>query len=192
MTFGIVSRMRRVILVLLVMCSIAHADDRKSVKTAQWLSGGGVAVSSVLALGGFFLHDQSQAFNAPLLWSGIATSIVTPSLGEWYAGEWMTIGMAVRVGGAGLATYALTKQQKEVVCELSTSAAGTKCKELNATAIVLLGIAAIAFVGGAAYDVGDAEDSVGRYNQRHGYYVAPTPMVGPQGLAPGLTVGGYF
>jgi hypothetical protein len=183
--------MRRVVLLVMLACSVAHAD-KKQHETAQWLSGGGVAASSLLVVGSFVFTEHAQPFNTPLLWSGVATSIVTPSLGEWYAGEWLTIGMAVRIGAAGIVTYAIRNGQKEVVCDNVSSAVGTKCKVFDGTGVVLLGLAAIAFVGGAAYDVTDAPEAVDRYNAKHGFAVAPTAMAGPQGLVPGIALSGYF
>ena len=183
--------MRRVPLVVMLVCSAAHAEP-KNHKTAQWLSGGGVAVSSALVVGGFAFAGRGETFNMPLLWSGIATSVVSPSLGEWYAGEWVTIGMAVRVTGAGIASFAIAHQQYDTVCLDSTSAAPKTCRVFNGTGIVLLGLAAIAFVGGAAYDVADAPEAVDRYNAHHGFAVTPMPMAGPQGLVPGVSIAGYF
>ncbi|MDB4954602.1 MAG: hypothetical protein JWO36_2171 [Myxococcales bacterium] len=185
--------MRRAVVIAILVCSVssAHADKKKH-ETAQWLSGGGVAVSSVLALGGFVLAQNGEAFNQPLLWTGIATSVVTPSFGQWYAGEWLTIGMAVRIGAAGLATYAIENKQSETVCLGSTSANPTYCKGFTGTGVALLGIAAIAFVGGAAYDVADAPEAVDRYNAKHAFMIAPMPMASPQGLVPGVSISGAF
>src|SRR5690348_16331954 len=99
--------MRRVaaLLAAILPCAVAHAD--KSRTTAEALSGVGVGVSSALVLTSFLTGDTYHPVNEPMLYVGLASSIVTPSLGEWYAGEWLTPGMAVRVAAVGLATFAV-------------------------------------------------------------------------------------
>jgi hypothetical protein len=124
--------------------------------------------------------------------SGLASSIVTPSLGDWYAGDWFTVGMAVRIGAVGLSTFAVTRETHEVVCEDSSSLDMRMCTTLNGTAVALIGIAAIAYIGAAAYDVSQAPEAVHRYNRKYGTFVSAAPMAGPTGSAPGVLVSGYF
>jgi hypothetical protein len=169
----------------------AHADGPKSEQTAQIMSGVGTGVSSALILAAFLDENADQPFNKPLMYTGLATAAVTPSLGQFYAGEYFTIGMAARVVGAGLATYALTHYTKISTCDDATMA-GSMCKVLDSGAYPLLGLAAIAFVGGMAYDVGDAAPAVHRWNERHNVAIAPTAVPGPNGPAAGLSVFGQF
>jgi len=56
----------------------------------------------------------------------------------------------------------------------------------------MLGIAGIAFIGGMAYDVGDAAPAVDRYNASHGFVVVPTAVSTPTGPAPGVSVSGVW
>lgn len=169
----------------------AHAEGRKSEQTAQIMAGVGTGVSSALILAGFLAGDSSQPFNKPLMYTGLAGAAITPSLGQFYAGEYVTIGMAARVVGAGLATYGLTHYTKITACD-DAHVSGTMCKSIDSGAYPLLGLAAIAFVGGMAYDVGDAGPAVQRWNQRHGFQIAPSIVPGPYGPAAGLTVIGQF
>jgi len=173
---------RKVTLFVLLACAIAHADD-KSPETAKYLSGGGAAVSGVILLAAFMAAPATDPYNTPLLYTGLATAVVTPSLGEYYAGEWFTPGLAIRIASAGLAVYAVRNEEMTVTC-LDMPAAGTKCKELKGAGMALLGVAAIGFIGGMWYDALDAGDAVNRWRARHGIYVAPTTN--------GVALGGYF
>ena len=177
--------MRKVALLVLLACVTAHADD-KSPQTAKLLSGGGAAVSGAILLAAFLDPPLGEPYNAPLLYTGLATAVITPSLGEFYAGEWFTPGMAIRIGAAGLAVYAVRNEETTVTCD-TASMAGQTCKQLKGAGVALIGVAAIGFIGGMWYDALDAGDAVDRWRQRHGITVMPTAAG-----APGVTVGGYF
>jgi hypothetical protein len=170
------------------MVGTAHAE--KDRQTAQILSGAGAGVSGALILSGFALgHDK--AYNAPLMYSGLVTAAFAPSLGEIYAGQYLTWGMGARVVGVGIATIALTKYQSTSTCDNATSV-DQKCTNIEGAGLALLGLAAIAYIGGIAYDVGDAGPAVDRYNARSGITVAPTALQTQSGLVPGLVVVGSF
>lgn len=176
---------------VLVASAPAHAEGPKSEQTAQILAGVGTGVSSALILAGFLAGDSSQPFNKPLMYTGLVGAAITPTLGQFYAGEYVTIGMAARVVGAGLATYGLTHYSRTTACD-DAHGAGTMCKSLDSGAYPLLGLAAIAFVGGMAYDVGDAAPAVKRWNDRHGVTVAPTIIPSASGPTSGLAIAGSF
>ncbi|MFT3694551.1 MAG: hypothetical protein QM831_15490 [Kofleriaceae bacterium] len=176
----------RAALAILLLTATAHADDAqpKNETTAQVMAGVGVGVSSALILAGFIAQDSTYPYNRPLMYAGLGTALITPSLGHFYAGEYVTIGMAARAVGIGLATYGLTHYVQSTTCQLGGE---TDCHKLDSGAIPFLGLAAIAFVGGMAYDVNDAGDAVKRYNTRH---FAVTPTVVPTtngGPAPGIS-----
>jgi hypothetical protein len=178
---------------MVMMARVAHADDvqPKREQTAQILSGTGTGVSAALMLVAFLDSAPDQPFSKPLMYTGLATAMITPSLGEFYAGEYVTIGMAARVVGAGLATYGLTHYTETTTCSNATMS-GTSCKTLASGAYPFLGLAAIAFVGGMAYDVQDAADAVGRWNKRHNFTAAPIIIGGVSGPVPGLSLAGQF
>ena len=169
----------------------ARAEGEKSEQTAMILSGVGTGVSSVLIFAAFLDENADQPFNKPLMYTGLATAAITPSLGQFYAGEYITIGMAARVVGAGIATYGLTHYTKTGTCDNATMS-GSMCKTLDSGAYPLLGLAAIAFVGGMAYDVGDAGPAVKRWNERHGFAIAPAVVPTVTGPAPGISFAGQF
>jgi hypothetical protein len=149
----------------------ARADIHRR-KVATTLSGVGVGVSSALVLSSVLVNGAGADVNHPLLYAGIGTSIVTPSLGEFYAHQYLTIGEGVRVGGAALALIALTRTET-----VSCASGNGTCTNVTNSGIVLFSFAAIAFIGGCAWDVLDAGDAVDRYDLR----VSVVPMVVPSG-----------
>jgi hypothetical protein len=179
------------VVVVLVFCATAHAGP-KDPKTAKIMSGTAAGVSGAVALAGFLTTPEGEAFNEPVLYTGIGLLAVTPSLGEFYAGQYLTIGMGVRAAATGLAIYTLNSQTKAVICDTPGANHELACRSFNENAYPLLGVSAIAFIGGVWYDVLDAGDAADRYNRDHGFTVAPTTLSGPQGLAPGLVVSGQF
>ncbi|MGE0551453.1 MAG: hypothetical protein AB7O24_15285 [Kofleriaceae bacterium] len=181
-----------VALTLVVWAVPARADGERSPTTAKVLSGVGTGVSSAVVISSFlFAGRYGNSYNEPLLFTGLGTSVITPSLGQWYAGEWFTIGMGVRLGAAGLATFAVVAKSDDVRC--NTSEQYKECKSLSGTAVALLGIAAIAYVGGAAYDVMTAQEAVENYNKRkRGLAIAPTVIPTNHTPAPGLVLAGEF
>jgi hypothetical protein len=173
---------RKVALLVLLACATAHADD-KSPETAKYLSGGGAAVSGAILLASFLDGTPTDPFNPPLFYTGLATAAIAPSLGQFYAGEWFTPGMAIRIASAGLAVYAVRNEETTTTC-LDMPEAGTQCKQLKGAGVALIGVAAIGFIGGMWYDALDAGDAVNRWRARHGIYVAPTGN--------GVALGGSF
>lgn len=160
----------------------AHAEKRREVAT--YLSAGGAIASSVLVTTSFFTGPAHGELNEPLFYTGVGTSVVTPSIGEWYVGQWLTWGMAIRAAAAAFAITAIATQQESVACDVPTTP-GEKCSELSGPGIALAGAAAIAYIGGVAYDVITANDIVDNYNSAH-FMVMPAVMATPQGAAPGL------
>ena len=190
---GIVARMRSLAVALVLVASLGHAEaGPKNRQTARVLSGASAGVAGAVTLAGFLTTPEGEAFNEPVLFSGIGLLMVAPSAGEFYSGQYLTYGMAVRAAATGLAVYTLETQTRAVRCDEVGASHELECESFTRNAYPLLGIAAIAFIGGVWYDTLDAADSADRYNARHGFTVTPTVMPGPQGLAPGLSLGGAF
>jgi hypothetical protein len=166
---------------LLLVSSPAHAEKKK--KTALALTGVGTGVSGGLILASFLVHPQDLEVNKPLLYTGLGTSIVTPSLGHFYAGKFFTVGMGIRAAAAGLAAYGVSQNQDQP-CDVDPN---QNCPTLTGTGFTVLALAAIAYIGGVAYDVRTTPDSVERYNKFHAQLV-PTVTRGGGGLA----LGGRF
>ena len=103
-----------IVVVVVASMSVAHADPqhaRLSEITATALSAGGLGVSvAIIAIGAELARadirgpfDSRYTLSALWIGAGAATLLVTPSLGHWYAGTYVTHGMALRLGGSGLA-----------------------------------------------------------------------------------------
>jgi hypothetical protein len=185
--------MRSLVVALALVCSIGSAEaGRKSRQTAKILSGSGAGVAGAVTLAGFLTTPEGEPFNQPVLFTGLGLLFVTPSLGEFYAGQYLTYGMAVRAGATGLAILALETQTRAVRCDEVGASTALDCEVFTREAYPLLGIAAIAFIGGVWYDALDADDAADRFNAKHGFTVTPTMMSGPPGSVPGLMISGTF
>lgn len=180
------------LLTFVVSSSLADARP-KNRQVARIAAGTASSVSGAVVLSGFLFARDSLPFNKPLLYSGIGLLSVTPSVGQFYAGQLLTVGMGVRAAAAAFAVYTLATQTREATCQDALSS-NEKCETFEENAYPMLGLAAIAFVGGVWYDVLDAGDAVDRYNRRHGFTVAPAPVVlrGRDGVIPGLALSGAF
>lgn len=179
------------LVVLLALLGTAEAGP-KNRDTARILSGTAAAGAGVVTLAGFLTTPQGEPFNRPVLYTGIGMLMVAPSAGEFYAGQYLTLGMGIRAGATALALYTLSSQTRAVVCDEPGATRDMTCQQFTENAYPLLGVSAIAFIGGVWYDVLDAADSADRYNQKHGFTVAPTTLAGPQGIAPGFVLSGVF
>ena len=71
----------------------------KKLNTAYLLSGVGVGVSSALFLTSFFVGKQVGDVNMPVLFAGLGSGMITPQLGQIYAGNYLTWGLAIRLAG---------------------------------------------------------------------------------------------
>jgi len=174
---------------LLLCCATAHAE--KSRKTAQIMSAVSAGVSGGVVLAGFMAAPDAKRINEPIMYTGLGMLFVTPSLGEFYAEQYLTIGMGVRALATGLAVYTLQTQTTLATCDTAHSSNEPPCEIFKEAAYPMLGIAAIGFIGGVWYDVLDAGDAVDRYNKKHSLGIAPgVPTT--NGLAPGMTLLGTF
>lgn len=184
--------MRRIVVfAILVISMTAHAGPRNR-QTARVMSGTAAGVSGAVALAGFVATPEGDPFNRPVLYTGLGLLFVAPSAGEFYSGQYLTWGMGVRAVATGLAVWTLQTQTQGVRCEEIGAPHEPTCSTFTETAYPLLGVAAIAFVGGVWYDVLDAGDAADRFNANHGYTVVPAPLRGPNGMAPGLMLSGSF
>jgi hypothetical protein len=166
---------------------------RKSHDIAKALSGAGAGASTALVFTSFLLTDPHNPYNVPLFYSGLASSIVTPSLGEFYAEQYLTWGEALRVGAAGLAILGVNLTSPT---NCLTTADDNSCTRISTAGIAIIGIGLLAYIGGVFYDVLDAPDAVDRYNytQRMRLMITPGPMPSVNGGPPGggLWLSGSF
>ena len=178
--------MRRLapLLVVALLHAPVHAEKKRRI--AQALSGGGAAVSGGVVLAGFMAAPKGDAFNLPVLYTGVGMLMITPSLGQFYAGQYLTWGMGMRALATGLAIYTLQTQTELVTCDLAHSP-DEQCKSLSSSAFPLLGVAAIGFIGGVWWDALDAGDAADRWNRDHGFTVQPAVQTTAQSFTLGLS-----
>lgn len=159
----------RAALVLILLLAATPAAAEKSRKKALVLAGVGTGVSSALVLSSFLIKADEGTVFAPTFYAGLGSSVITPSLGQWYAGTWLTIGMAVRLAAAGMAAYAIA-QRRDDPCFVDPT---QNCPTLTGAGFTMLSLAAIAYIGGVAYDVIDTPKAVERHNRTHAM-ITPT------------------
>lgn len=184
--------MKRFVVALVLVLAVATAEARpRKYTVAYGLSGVGTGVSAGLMLGAFFFPEDSGELRSPLLYTGLATSAITPSLGNFYADHWLNIGMGVRLAAGALGAYALTSMRQDHRCP--TLEAQT-CTEITNGGMIVLSIAGIIYVGGAAYDFKVLGEQLDAYNARHRYRFqwAPSVTPSPSGRGALLGVGGTF
>jgi len=164
--------------------TLAHADDGdegpKDPSTALALSLGGTVASGALVAIGAGMNNSSVAG------FGVLSSLVTPSLGEWYAGKPVTLGMGLRAASA-IAFVAGASEAFKCFDESDTS-----CHNNNTEAGLLLLGGIAGYATGTIYDIATAKDAAREYNVHH-LQLAPTYMRTPSGNATmGVGIAGTF
>jgi hypothetical protein len=194
---------------LAVSAGVAAADpappDRpvRNRQLARWLSIGGVIGSAALAGTGALMVEYSltggRGYNPAyrplerhgeiLIGIGAGTTVFTPELGEWYAGDFITTGVELKaVGmGFGLISLAVYFGSKSACGDLFCM--GPMRPDVTATAAVAA-IGAAFFVAGSIYDLVDAAAAADRFNAR--FAVTPTVIPTPNGMAAGIGLSGRF
>jgi len=179
------------LLVVAMICTVrlAHADELdgpKDPRVALGLSVGGTAASLALTFAALGTGHGKLAI------AGAASTIVTPSFGEWYAGKPVTLGTALRLIGGGVF---LGAGESTLEC-MHISFDGAPACDGGAFVLPLLALGGlIGYVAGTAYDIKNAPITAREYNAAHRIHVAPTPMYlrTPSGTATmGLGLAGTF
>lgn len=185
--------MKRVLGSLAVIAALSGtAAAEKSLRTARLLSGVGTGASSALFVTAFFVGEKNGDVNMPLLYAGLGSGVITPSLGELYVGKYVTVGMGLRVAAGLIATYGVLHYDQEVRC--TNTVEFETCRNLGQNAYLLVGLAGIIFVGGAAWDIQALPDHVEEYNTRSASFaLSPTLLPTSNGdPAFGLAAMGTF
>lgn len=184
--------MKKLIALLVLAASLATADAKpRKRSTAFALSGVATGASVVLMSSAFFFPKDTGELNYPLLLTGMATTVISPSVGNFYAEHWLNVGMGVRLAAGALGAYAAVTMRQDHRCPTLMS---ETCTELTDNGMMALGIAGIIYVGGAAYDFKVLGEQVDDYNVRHSFRFqwAPTVTPSPSGGGALLGVGGTF
>jgi hypothetical protein len=155
----------------------AAADDKDATVAVELSVGGTVLSIGMFAIGAKTNSDQ-------LAFGGLVSSMVTPSIGEWYAGEYLTWGMGIRAASASIALAGFAEAFCFDDCEGSNQRTGD----------MLFVIGAIGSGAGMIYDIVHAPAAVKKHNERHRANLMVTPTAYPTstGPAPGVMVGGSF
>jgi hypothetical protein len=172
------------VVILLASASPAHAEKQESVSFG--LAAGGTAVSSGLAVAAILFHGEFDEYNKPMLIAGLGSAVITPSLGHLYSEQWLTVGMGIRGVAGALAVWGLSMTDDAPCVSDPTK----NCPTTTGGGLTLVSLAAIAFIGGVAYDVRDSRDAATRYNKKHGSGTALAPTAVPHGA--GLSLVGRF
>ncbi|HEX7700923.1 MAG TPA: hypothetical protein VF403_09380 [Kofleriaceae bacterium] len=143
------------------------------------MSIGGTAVSL-----GVMIAGMTGQTNDRETMVGLASSLVTPSLGEWYAGKYLTVGMGLRAAGA----LAMIGGIAYSYCNDS----GSQCSETLGHGLLAVGL--IAYGGGIIYDIVMAPSAVDAYNTSHRVRatIGPAVLTPPSGPVMGVGLGGSF
>ena len=156
------------------------APQLKSRETAFALSAGGTALSIGLVLGG------AQSNNGTMVGVGLLSSLVTPSLGEFYAGKPVTVGMGIRAASAVVTLAGVSEA-------LKCLDANDTCQNNDAEVAVLLGTGVIGYATGTIYDIASAGSAVDEFNKKYDIHIAPTVIHGaPGSTAAGMGISGRF
>ena len=179
------SKLVALVVAAAALCSttLAHADDGdegpKDPSTALALSLGGTLASGALVAIG------AAANNGDIAAAGVLSSLVTPSLGEWYAGKPVTLGLGLR---AASAIAFVAGADEAFKCFL----ADDTCHNNTTEAGILLFGGLAGYATGTIYDIATAKSSAREYNVHH-LQLAPTYMRTPSGNATmGVGIAGTF
>jgi hypothetical protein len=104
--------------------------------------------------------------------SGLTAVMLTPSLGHWYAGRYVTFGMGLRLAGAGF-----------IVLLAATAGDDFPPQKEFAPGLVLMG-------AGTLLDIAMAGSAARDYNTR--FRLAPTVLNDGRGPLPGLAAAASF
>jgi hypothetical protein len=171
--------MRATLVLVLALAGTAHADedDTKSPLAAGLISAGGTAVA--IFGGGAALVSVNYTHSTAAKVSLVATSAVSwltlPSLGHYYAGDWVSTGTVVRAVGLGL---------------MGLAALGNDHDENNAPILPALG--ALTVLTGMAIDIATAPRAAREYNTQRRVAISPAIFPSASGPLVGVSVGGQF
>ncbi len=149
----------------------AGAVDERDPESATTVALGGALVPIAMTLVGL---DRD---NETLIVSGLAAGIVTPAVGHFYGGKYLTYGMAARAAGLALMVEGWQRFHF-VFCDDS-------CGSQTSARVMLLGGLA-SYLGGTIYDVATTSRSVREHNRR--VTVSPNVLSTQSGPAYGFSL----
>ena len=184
-----------VCLVLTQGVSIAGAQPKDSSTKSSRIATAMAVAGSLLPVG---LVAVGIGMDQPAVTAvGLTASLVTPSIGHFYADGGLTVTTGMRLRGvsllAGVAGFAVwvagvCTNRYEPACENGDN------KALTYTGIAIAGAGAAMYLTGIIWDVATAGQAAERANQRNGVTLSIAPIVTPQanGGLTGLSLTGTF
>ncbi len=157
-------------------------DDAKSPALAIGLSTAGTVLPLVM-IGAAF--DGSDV-NVTLYLAGMAGTLIGPSIGHWYAHEYVTPGLLGRGAGAALAGIGAAMSLE---CIGLVSPCETTPTMVAGEIIGIVGIAV--YAGSTLYDIATAGRVTRAWNDNH-IQIAPTVMGSGATRSVGLSASGSF
>ncbi len=133
-----------------------------------------VAVGVPMLVAGIGAEATHGSANAAFGVIAVTALLLGPSAGHWYVGEYVTKGMVVRLAG---------------VAAIAALAIGDPHVDPTVTIIALMGAAGL-WTTGVLIDAATLPGAVQRFNDQHALGVAP--LVTPEGIVPGVSIGGAF
>jgi hypothetical protein len=175
------------IVIALTIARPAAADPVQLVPRAHRSPVAAVALSTAatLATAGLFYAATNPTANATAIYFSTAGVVLAPSAGEWYAGDYLNIGLGVRVVGAAMFLAGIRGNNCDPEPGITYSCWGNPV-------LVIAGMGVVA--SGAIYDIVTAGRAANRFNERHAadFQVVPAVMNAPSGPTVGLGIGGRF
>jgi hypothetical protein len=175
---------------LFIACAItlistsAHAgddDETKSPIVGGLLSAGGTAVA-IWGGGGAFVgvnHTSSTAAKVGLATTATVSWLALPSLGHYYAGDWVSTGTVVRAVGLGIVGFAVLTDDHN---------------ENDAPILPALGMLTV--LTGMVIDIATAPATTREYNTSHSPHsrvsISPSVLSTSSGPVIGIGAGGQF
>lgn len=163
-----------VFIVGLTSPALADEPDDKSPTAALLLSSTGTLAAYLTFVRAVDATDSSRDLRIGL---SAAAWIALPSLGHWYAHDWMTKGLVIRT--LGLAGIALGAQQS---CE---------DEPCGGDFLIIASIGAV--ITGTLWDIASAPSAADEYNAAHAHATfSPAVLTPPSGPVFGLGLSGTF
>lgn len=171
-----------VLTAILAAAAPAHAEpdesksEAKSETTAFTLSlGGTLASASLMAYG----LSRPAASGVAMFDIGLLSTLITPSLGHFYAGDIWTAGLGMRAAGGAVALVGVAQALGCLDTEDTCNFVGGGGLALTAGGVLA--------AAGAFYDIATAPKAARRYNAKHVSLVPASP-----GANVGLSIAGQF
>jgi hypothetical protein len=175
------------------------STDGKSETTALELSASGAALGVGMMAGGVSLVRLGHGdAGAELVLASLPTLLVAPSAGQLYSGQYLTLGMGVRVVGMSALIYgAGLSAAKGFTCGAIVAGgdapSASNCTDKRGDVITDIGLAVLA--AGAIYDIATAPHAACTRNHKHGMTAQLAPIMTPTangGVAGGVGLAGAF